>query len=404
MRSLLPLLLLFPVAAFAQLAPDAAVSPPAAEEPAPLPARVTTTLGDAFAEEAESGTELRVLLQTRYGETVPSSDRAGERALAQDPDGWVLNRAFVRVVTKPTPWLSGKLLLDFAALRNEDLAQTVKLAYSTIRLHPRLAISAGLFKRPFSLLELLPIGEYEFGDNGPTDGLIKDVGFAGRDIGALVEFAPLPAKKWLKVSLGAFQGGHANTTAAPDGLLAARLESTVVKHVHLGADVVWRRKATEQDLGTSDGAQTDGWAWSADAIIDYARWDIRAEMLGGDRTDSKNRMNPDFGSPATSFLGGWILGLYRIPVAKSVLMPGIKLEWLDSDRQHPVGNHILLSGALSVDFDPRVRLLFDVTHQWVDPGTMPLGKKPNGDTVDGVFRSFYDVDFTRVVVQLQVRN
>ena len=84
-------------------------------------------------------------------------------------------------------------------------------------------------------------------------------------------------------------------------------------------------------------------------------------------------------------------------------MPGVRLEWLDSDRQNPVGNHYALSGALNIDFDPRLRLLLDVTHQWVDPGTMPLGKKPNGDVIDGTFRAFYDVDYTRVVLQLQAR-
>ncbi len=396
--SLILLLLTLPVPVLAQAHLPGTITP-SAEDSVSLPARVTTTMGDAFADEAETGTELRVLVQTRYGQTAPSSDRVGERALAQDPDGWVLNRAFLRVVAKPTAWLSGKVLLDFAALRNEDLPQSVKLAYSTIQLHSRVAISAGLFKRPFSLLELLPIGEYEFGDNGPTDGLIKDLGFGGRDIGAMLDVSPLSRKKWLKVSLGAFQGGHADTTAAPDGLLAARLESTPFKHLHLGVDAVWRRKASVADYGTSDGAQSDGWAWSADVIVDYAKFDIRAEILGGDRTDIKNRPNPDLDASATSFLGAWGLLLYRIPVAKSVLMPGVKFEWLDSDRDHPVGNHMLLSGALNIDFDPRVRLLLDLTHQWVDPGTMPLGKKPSSDTIGTV----HDVDFTRFVMQLQVR-
>ena len=188
--SLILLLLTLPVPVLAQARLPGAVTP-SAEDSVSLPARVTTTMGDAFADEAETGTELRVLVQTRYGQTAPSSDRVGERALAQDPDGWVLNRAFLRVVAKPTAWLSGKVLLDFAALRNEDLPQSVKLAYSTIQLHSRVAISAGLFKRPFSLLELLPIGEYEFGDNGPTDGLIKDLGFGGRDIGAMLDVSPL---------------------------------------------------------------------------------------------------------------------------------------------------------------------------------------------------------------------
>ena len=396
------LLAALPASAFADVGlPESAT--PALDRPVPVASHVTTTMGDAFADEADAGTELRVLIQTRYGETYPDTTRPGELALAQHPDGWVLNRAFLRVVSKPTTWLNAKLLLDFAALRTADLPQSVKLAYATIQLHPRIALSAGLFKRPFSLLELLPIGEYEFGDNGPSDNLIKDIGFGGRDIGALVEFSPLPRKKLLKVSLGAFQGGHADTTAMADGLLAARVESTPWKHLHLGADAIWRRKASVDDYGTSDGAQSDGWAWSADVILDYTRFDLRAEVLAGDRTDVKNRFNPDFSAPAMHFLGAWILGLYRIPVGKSVLMPGLKLDWVDTDREHPVGNHLSLSGSLNIDFDPRVRLLLDLTHQWVDPGTMPLGKKPNGDVDLGSWKAFHDVDYTRFVVQLQVR-
>jgi hypothetical protein len=36
----------------------------------------------------------------------------------------------------------------------------------------------GLFKRPYSLLELLPIAEFEFADVGPTDDVIKELGSA----------------------------------------------------------------------------------------------------------------------------------------------------------------------------------------------------------------------------------
>ena len=306
MRLVALLLLLLATPAFADVPPPDAVTP--TDDALAVPPKLRTTMGDAFADDVASGLEMKLLVQARYVQTVPSSDRAGERSLAQSPDGWYLNRAFVRLGAKPNSWLTTKLLLDFAALNDGDILQTVKLAYATVQLHPRVAISAGVFKRPFSLLELLPIGEYEFGSNGPTDGLIKDLGFGGRDIGVLLAWSPLPQKKLLKAQVGVFRGGRAEENAALDGLFAARLESTPTKHLHLGADAVWRRRATDLDYGTADGPQRDGWAWSADAIVDFPRWDIRAEMLGGDRTDVKNRPNPDLGNQATSFLGGWISG------------------------------------------------------------------------------------------------
>lgn len=373
------------------------------DDPFPAPRNATTTVGDAFGDEANAPTEFRLLIQSRYGYTALDSTRARERELAQDPDGWVLNRAMLRITAKPIPQVSAKMLLDFAALRDGDEVQTVKLAYAQVELHPRVQVLAGIFKRPFSLLEMLPIGENEFGDNGRTDGLIKDVGMAGRDVGVMVQILPLSRKKLLRLSLAAFQGGQAGVAAQVTGLLAARVESRPWKHLNLGADVVWRRKESTEDLDTADGPQTPGLAWSVDAMFDWKQLDLRAEVLGGDRTDLDNRMNTQFGGPALNYLGAWFLALYRVPIAKSALMPGVRVEWLDSDRQHSVGQHLALSGVVNVDFDPRLRLLVDVTHQWVQDGTPPLGKKPAGDEVNGVFVPYADVDFTRLVVQLQVR-
>ena len=48
------------------------------------------------------------------------------------------------------------------------------------------------------------------------------------------------------------------------------------------------------------------------------------------------RRTPEAGGAAMHFLGAWALALYRIPVKTAVLMPGLKLEWLDADREHPV--------------------------------------------------------------------
>ena len=368
-----------------------------------VPRHVTTTVGDAFGDDSDAPTDMRLLVQARWGVTQPISSRVGERAIAQEPDGWVLNRAMWRVSARPIAQVSAKVLLDFASLRTGDTVQTVKLAYTQVELHSRVQLVAGLFKRPFSLLELLPIGEHEFGDNGRTDGLIKDTGVAGRDVGVMVQVSPLPRKKLLKVSLAAFQGGVAGQTARVDGLWAMRLESTPWKHLHLGADLAWRRRAADHDLGTADGPQAAGLAWSADVMLDWKRWDLRAEVLGGDRTDLENRVNSRFDTPALTYLGAWALALYRIPVHKSVLMPGVRVEWLDADREHPVGAHLAVSAVVNVDFDARLRLLMDVTRQWVEDGTAPLGKKPAGDVVGGVTVPFADVDFTRLVVQVQVR-
>ncbi len=390
MKRLLPLLLTcLALPALAQT-PDEAVA---------LPHELTTGAGDAFGDDDGTPMPLRALLQARYGQTWAGAARAGEQALVQAGDGWVLQRAFLRMAAKPTNWLSGKILLDFAALRDGNAIQTVKLAYVEIEPAARVRITAGLFKRTFSLLELLPIAEYEFADTGLADTLIQDTGFGGRDIGAMVAVQPLPKKKWLKVLVGAFQGDHIASDARPDGLLTGRLESTPIKHLHLGADIAWRRVPTVPYLLPTDGPQDAGLAWSADAMLQFERWDVRAEVLGGDRTDLLHRYNPELGANATTFLGAWLLGAYRIPVHTAVLMPALRVEWLDTDRGHPIGNHVQVSGALNCDFTSRVRLLLDVTRQWVEDGTMPVGVKPTGDTLG----TYHDASYWRFVTQLQVR-
>ena len=372
-------------------------------DPVGIAHHITTTAGDAFGDEAVLGSGLRILLQTRYTMTQGHSGIAAENDLTRADDGWALNRAFLRAVTHPVNWLSAKMLLDFGALRLGDAVNTVKLAYVEIEPVSRVKIVAGLFKRAYSLLELLPIAEYEFADTGLADTLIKDTGFGGRDFGAMVTVAPLPKKKWLRLSLGAYQGGHIGTDGRVDGLLTLRAESSPTKHLHLGANAAWRREPTRNGLDTADGEQKAGWAWGADMMLQYPSWEVRAEVLGGDRTDVKFLNNPELGADAETFLSAWGLFVYRIPVRKMVAMPGVRFEYLDTDRQHPVGTHWLVSGALNWDFDARVRLLLDVTQHWASSGTLPFSQRPTGYASGGSWQWIHDANDTRFVLQLQVR-
>ena len=397
MRFVLLLLLLLAAPAFGQTAPTLSQ---AADDATRLPRAMTTSAGDAFGDEETEPVGIRVLLQTRYTQTWPTTMRAGERALAQTNDGWHVERAFMRLAAKPNSWLSGKVLLDFGALRDGNIPQTVKLAYAEVEPMSRLKITAGLFKRSFSLLELLPIAEYEFADTGLADTLIQDTGFGGRDMGAMAAVQPLTKKRWLKLFAGAFTGGHIGTDARPDGLLTARVESSPLKFLHLGADVAWRRQPTQNPNAKSlDGPQDAGWAWSADLMLEHERWEVRAEMLGGDRTDIAHNAMPDGTLAARRFLGAWALASYRIPIRTATLMPALRVEWLDSDRDRPIGNHVLFQGAVNVDFGTHVRLLIDLTKQWVEDGTLPIGRTPQF----GPDPPLLDSSYWRIVTQLQVR-
>ncbi|MES1207529.1 MAG: hypothetical protein ABUS79_16460, partial [Pseudomonadota bacterium] len=168
---------------------------------------------------------IRTLLQTRFRLTFPQITTAQAARLPADPvsagfareliretarhdDGFNINRAFLRLTARPTETISGKLLVDFAELLHKNEKKALKLAYGEIAPNESVTVYAGLFKIPFSLLELLPIADFELADVGPTDELIKDLGFGGRDIGTMVEVAPLQKKKWLHISAGAFRGNN----------------------------------------------------------------------------------------------------------------------------------------------------------------------------------------------------
>jgi hypothetical protein len=216
--------------------------------------------GDAFGDEPENapktkGFAFRLLLQTRYTRVFDDANVKD----AESNDGFALNRAFLRGVVHPYKWLSAKLLVDFAEFAYSNPQQALKLAYGEVKPTKRLELTFGLFKRTYSLLELLPIAEYELADTGPTDNLIKDTQFGGRDAGAMVRGDPLPKRRWLHLYLGAFGGagegaeglpgttGNANTgpdLAAPSLVLTARLMSRPLKHLSLGLDGAWRPTGT----------------------------------------------------------------------------------------------------------------------------------------------------------------
>jgi len=184
--------------------------PDAVDDDAPALGTSGDPFGDPIRGEVLS---FRLLMQARYADEWSVSQPRDnvleinrDTATAAENDGWRMNRLFLRAIAKPRKWLQGRLLLDFAELRWGNRRGTVKLAYLVAKALPRTRVTVGFFKRPFSLLELLPIADFEFADVGPTDEVIKELGFGGRDMGAMVQVEPLALKRWMNVSAGMFAG------------------------------------------------------------------------------------------------------------------------------------------------------------------------------------------------------
>ena len=376
--------------------------------------------GDPFGDDvggdagAKAGVlNLRALLQARYRYTsaTPSKNpRPGyalrEDVLVHDGDGFALQRFFVRLGADPIPELGFKAILDFAKLDNPE--NVLKQAYASVRPVPkRVEIAVGILKLPFSSMELDPIARYELSELGTTDDLIKNLGFAGRDIGAEVMLAPLPKPKLLRLTLGAF-GGHAKDEhASPLGAIGARLESKPLKGLRLGIDAVGMPNSQDykrpfetsgkdvlpnppDPLYPREVRWASGKAYSADASFERHHLMLRTEGLIGDRVDVNERYG------ARSFWAFWALAAYDVHAGWLRFTPVVRAEWFDLDRDHDVGRRRELSAGVGVPYKKRMRFLVDVRRSSVQRGTPVLDSPKPLPAVP-----YFDRGSTRVTLQFQ---
>lgn len=372
--------------------------------------------GDEPANLVTGPISLRVMLQTRYEDTIAkhsTNPRQGyalaEDVLLNDGDGWSLRRFFFRMAADPLPWLGFKAILDFAKLRGSNVDDVLKQAYVSLRPIPkRFEIAAGIFKLPFSILELDPVARYELSDLGDADDFVKYLGFAGRDTGVEIMFAPLEKPRWLRFMVGAFRAHAKDEEASPLGAVGARAESKPWKHLRLGVDFVgmpfsanYKRPfetSSREALPSppdpfypNERRWSGGKAYSADATFTWHRFMLRGEGMLGDRVDVDTRYS------ARSFWAAWGLVAYRFPVGVLQLMPAARLEYLDVDREHEGGGRIRFTVGLSLLYKKSVRFVVDVTRTNVQKNT-PALEQPEPIPL----YPYYDLDNTRIVAQLQV--
>jgi hypothetical protein len=377
-------------------------------------------VGDAWADDEETPMTLgvfsfRLLLQTRYEHTYASSDNPEpalalrEDALAHDGDGWSVQRFFLRIAANPLDYLSFKAILDLSKLRGSNVDNVLKQAFMQLSPVPkRFELVAGVFKLPYSILELDPVARFELPNLGQADDLIKNLGFAGRDVGVEVMFAPLPRPRWLRATVGIFNGHAKDEHSSLVGAIGARLESKPIKGLRVGVDAVGMPSA--QDFKRPFNTDSDdilpnapdrmyprekrwgsGIAYSADVSYTRKYWSVRVEGMLGDRVDIDERYG------ARSFWAVWGLVAYRFKVGPLGIMPAARVEWLDMDREHDVGARLELSAAVNVLYKKRIRWLFAVTRTDVQPST-PFLEQPKPLP----YVPYFAIDHTRVTLQLQL--
>ncbi len=396
--------------------------PPAAASPEPL-AAIGTSMeslrGDAFGDTPRTGPfEVRTLTQVRFGQTFglgygdafdsaanPDAERTGASATVRNSDGWQINRMFLRLISSPSKHVESRVLVDFAELMRKNAKRTLKLAYVELRPYKWLELTAGLFKRRFSLLELLPIADFEFADVGPTDDFMKDLGYGGRDVGGMVRLAPLDKKKHLSLYAGAFAGDAEEGYDTSIGkLLTFRVESTPFPFLRFGVDLARRTSPSlghEKFVSYEEIAVLEkGTAYSGDVTFALLGLELRAEAMYGDRTDSLWR------GDAKKFLATWAIASYRLPIGRYIFMPALRAEWLDADADRSTGGRMSGTVALNFLFSDAVRLEVDIARHQVQNGSQALHDRPWPTDPTGQPKQSVrtlDVARTSLIVQLQVK-
>jgi hypothetical protein len=360
---------------------------------------------------------LRGLSQMRYISTFGAhsdSSRASyverEELLAEKHDGYSIERLLIRISSDPVKYVGFKAVLDFSELLTGDAEDVLKQAYTTISPIPtRLEAVVGLFKLPFSVLELDPTARFEFAELGPTNQLLGNLGFNGRDLGLQIMGAPLPKAKRMQISAGIFRGHTKDEHDSPVGALAGRIEYKPHKSLRLGLDAVYQPFSItyNRPFETSDKETLPnppdpmypaakhwekGGAYGFDVRFKKKHFMSRGEFIYGDRVDVDERYD------ARRFWSAFGILAYSINLHEQVkLLPAVRMEWLDTDATHGPGAFVTVSGGLNCIAWTRVRFLVDATYTHVEDGT-PLFNQPKPLQAT----PYMALTNTRLTVQVQV--
>ncbi len=359
---------------------------------------------------------LRALMQFRYASTFASKSghslstgREKEEFLAEKNDGYSMKRILIRFSSDPVKYIGFKSVFDFSELMTGDVEDVVKQAYVVLRPIPeRLEVVAGLFKTPFAILELDPSSRFELADLGHTNKLINDLGYAGRDLGVMASVAPLKKARKMRISGGAFRGHAYGEHDSPAGSLAGRIEYKPKRWLRFGGGVTQMMSDYSYNRVFNTSGKNvlpnppdlryprqknwgKGRAWGVDARIKKKGFMLRGEFIMGDRIDLDERYG------AKTFWSAWGLAAYRIDIGSVKLLPSVRTEWLDSDREHKSGMWRTLSFGITTIVLDRLRFLVDVTRTDVGTGS-PLLNQPKPLTDP----PYLALDCTRVTAQMQI--
>lgn len=185
-----------------------------------------------------------------------------------------------------------------------------------------LQFTAGQFKKPFSLFELVSRGKMPVIRRGVSNGyLVRDLGYGGRDIGFQVG-GVFKAPLKIRYAVGIFNGSGANRRESDENGakdFAGRIEIMSKKRFRGGVNLSW--KNFDQTSPGNESKPVSAWMTGADFQLRLAGMRLMAEGIYGVNHAS-------YGHPRAAGLHGLISWKFRLPRHQMFLSPVARLDWV----------------------------------------------------------------------------
>ncbi len=320
-----------------------------------LPLVATALLASAANPNVATGQEVRVKgvdsldvranIQAQFNTTSVDDEPSSE---------WLMRRARIGLGAHAAGWIYAFVEGDFARGRPRLTDGYVRLDFA-----PSFRLRAGQYKMPFDVLELVSSRELLVverdgtprGAGGVTpNGLLNDLGYSNRDIGAEWSggFAPLT------LTAGIFNGAGDNEAEDDDGKqLAARAE--VELGGTWGASGAW----SGQRVSEPPDAENASWYNAFELAVtggEYAEPGLKAlgQIFFGDNFD------PDLGGgDDASLVAAQGILAYHFPIYRTPYLigwePVARLGWTDPDTDLDDDEAALWTGGVNVYHHRRVK-------------------------------------------------
>lgn len=271
---------------------------------------------------------------------------------------WLVRRARIGVRAYAAGWIRADVEAGFGRGRARLTDGYVRLTFDRAA-----RFQVGQFKKPFDALELVSSRELLVverdggprGTAGPTpNGLVSDLGYSDRDVGAAWHGSFGRAS----ADLGFWNGGGANASEDDDGKqVGARVGVEVVPGWQLvGA---WSGLRSEPPFDSDAVTGDSRWFHAGEVAVvggDYVEpgWKGLAQAMVGDNHD------PDLGGgPDATFLALQGVVAYHVPVYRTPYVIGIepaaRVGWTDPDTDTDDDEATLWTAGVNVYHHERVK-------------------------------------------------